>query len=250
MRASSRKRWRRSTRHWCCDVYTNALTIGADGEMRGATYTPAGEMRAPTIEDMLSGLWNILPSTALMKRATFDAIGGVREEFAPESAMGRQLLHAGRARTRPLRLPRRADVLYRVAGSVEESLKRRRVWKDDSGNPDTMRVERYVRNSELMQRLVRERFGERATRLLAAIRRATAGVLVSVGLTAMLDYDRVFARRCYRLALHYDRFNAKTYLRLAWTWLPERLARTIQRPCRRDFSARSRVRPMRRKTAT
>ncbi|MGC1191795.1 MAG: glycosyltransferase family A protein, partial [Candidatus Binatus sp.] len=36
-------------------VYTNALTIGIDGEMRGATYTPAGEMRAPTMEDMLSG---------------------------------------------------------------------------------------------------------------------------------------------------------------------------------------------------
>ena len=72
-----------------------------------------------------------------------------------------------------------------------------------------MRVDRYVRNSELMQRLVRERFGDRATRLIAAIRRATAGLLVSVGLTAMLDYDRVFARRCYRLALHYDRSNAE-----------------------------------------
>jgi hypothetical protein len=118
-------------------------------------------------------------------------------------------------------------VLYRVAGSVEESLKRRRVWKQDSENPETMRVDRYVRNSELMNRLVRERFGDRAMRLLAAIRRATGGLLVSVGLTAMLDCDRIFARRCYRLALHYDPFNAKTYLRIAWTYLPERIARTI-----------------------
>jgi len=118
-------------------------------------------------------------------------------------------------------------VLYRVAASVADSLKRRRVLRRDSENPETMRVERYVRNSELMQRLVRERFGERAARLIAAIRRATAGLLVSVGLTVMLDYDRVFARRCYRLALHYDPVNAKTCLRLAWTYLPERVARAI-----------------------
>ena len=196
--------------------------------MRGSTYTPAGEMRAPTMEDMLSGLWNILPSTAVMKRATFDAIGGFREEFATGHPQWEDsyFMLVAREQGRFVYLDE-PTVLYRVAGSVEESLKRRRVWKDDSENPDTMRVDRYVRNSELMQRLVRERFGDRATRLIAAIRRATAGLLVSVGLTAMLDYDRVFARRCYRLALHYDRSNAKTYLRLAWTWLPERLARTI-----------------------
>jgi hypothetical protein len=101
------------------------------------------------------------------------------------------------------------------------------VWKNDSENAETIRMDRYVRNSELMNRLVRERYGDRALRLLSAIRRATAGLLVSLGLTAMLDYDRRFARRCYRLALHYDPFDAKTYVRLGWTFLPVRLARTI-----------------------
>src|SRR5260370_37016899 len=94
-------------------------------------------------------------------------------------------------------------LLYRAAGSVEESLKRRRVWKHESENPETMRVDRYVRNSELMCRLVRERFGERAVQLQGAIRHATAGLLVSVGLTAILDYDRIFAPRCYRLGLRF-----------------------------------------------
>ncbi len=88
------------------------------------------------------------------------------------------------------------------------------MWKNDSENAEAIRIDRYVRNSELMNRLVRERYGDRALRLLAAIRRATAGLLVSLGLTAMLDYDRIFARRCYRLALHYDPFDAKTYVRL------------------------------------
>jgi glycosyltransferase involved in cell wall biosynthesis len=209
-------------------VYTNASMMGANGEMLGTTYTPAAERRAPTMEDLLSGLWNILPSTSVMKRETFDAIGGFHEEFATGHPQWEDsyFMLVAREQGRFVYLDE-PTVLYRVTGSVEESLKRRRVWKQDSENPETMRVDRYVRNSELMNRLVRERFGDRAMRLLAAIRRATAGLLVSVGLTAMLDYDRIFARRCYRLALRYDPFNAKTYVRLAWTYLPERVARTI-----------------------
>lgn len=209
-------------------VYTNALIIGASGERLGTTYTPGNEKRAPAMEDMLSKLWSILPSTAVMKRATFDAVGGFREEFAtghPQWEDGYFMLVA-REQGRFVYLDE-PTVFYRVVNSVEESLTRRRVWKDGAGNRETMRVERYTNNSELMQRLVRERFGDRAARLIGSIRRATAGLLVSVGLTAMLDYDRIFARRCYRLALHYDRFDAKTYVRLAWTYLPERVARAL-----------------------
>jgi glycosyltransferase involved in cell wall biosynthesis len=209
-------------------VYTNASIIAANGERLGTTYTPQAETRAPAMEDLLSGLWNILPSTAVMKRATFDAIGGFCEEFATGHPQWEDsyFMLVAREHGRFVYLDE-PTVLYRVAASVADSLKRRRVLKRDSENPETMRVDRYVRNSELMQRLVRDRFGDRAARLIAAIRRATAGLLISVGLTAMLDYDRVFARRCYRLALHYDPFNAKTYVRIAWTLLPARVARTL-----------------------
>src|SRR5260221_608557 len=208
-------------------VYTNALKMAANGEQLGTTYTPENEERAPAMEDMLSGLWNILPSTAVMKRATFDAIGGFHEEFATGHPQWEDsyFMIVAREQGRFVYLDE-PTVLYRLPGSVVENLKRRRVWNDPK-NPETTRVDRYVRNSELMQRRERERFGARAVRLLAAIRRATAGLLVSVGLTAMLEYDRIFARSCYRLALHYGPFNAKTYVRIGWTYLPERVARTI-----------------------
>ena len=209
-------------------VYTNALMIAAGGETLGTTYTPEDEKRAPAMEDMLSGLWNILPSTTVMKRATFDQTGGFCEEFSTGHPQWEDsyFMIVAREQGRFVYLDE-PTMFYRVAGSVQESLKRRRVWRDDSENPETMRVDRYVRNSELMLRLVRGRYAERALRLIAAIRRATAGLLVSVGLTAMLDYDRHFARRCYRLALRYDPFNAKTYLRIAWTYLPERVGRAV-----------------------
>jgi hypothetical protein len=163
-----------------------------------------------------------------MKRAAFDAIGGFREEFATGYPQWEDsyFMIVAREHGRFIYLDE-PTVLYRRPPSVEANLKRRRVWSPGAENTESLRVERYARNSELMQRLVRERFGIRAVRLIGVIRRATAGLLISVGLTAMLDYDRMFARRCYRLALHYDRFDAKTYLRLAWTYLPERVARRI-----------------------
>jgi hypothetical protein len=209
-------------------VYSNALMIGNSGELLGTTYTPQTQKRAPTMEDLLSGLWNILPSTAVMKRASYEKIGGFCEDFAtghPQWEDGYFMILA-REQGKFVYLDE-PTVLYRAAASVAESLKRRRVWKQEGENAETMRVERYVRSSDLMQRLVRERFGDRALRLIAAIRHATVDLLVGVGLTAMLEDDRNLARQCYRLALHYGPFNAKTYVRLAWTYLPERVARAL-----------------------
>jgi glycosyltransferase involved in cell wall biosynthesis len=209
-------------------VYTNAWKIGAEGEPLGTTYTPEAQKRAPTMEDMLAGLWNILPSTAVMKRATFDKVGGFCEDFATGHPQWEDGYFMVLAREQgPFVYLDQPTVLYRVAASVADNLKRRGVWKGDEENVETMRVERYVRNSDLMQRLVRERFGIGAAGLLAAIRRATVDLLVGVGLTAMLESDRRLARRCYQLALHYGPLNAKTYLRLAWTYLPPPVARVI-----------------------
>ena len=47
-------------------VYSNAWKIGAGGEPLGVTYTPEAQKRAPAMEDLLSGLWSILPSTMVM----------------------------------------------------------------------------------------------------------------------------------------------------------------------------------------
>ena len=207
-------------------AYSDAWKIGAGGEPLGMTYTPETEKRAPAMEDMLSRLWNILPSTAVMRRATFEKIGGFCEDFAtghPQWEDGYFMILA-REHGGFIYLDE-PTVLYRVSASVAENLKRRRVWKSE--NAQAMRVERYVRNSDLMQRLVRERFGDRALRLIAAIRRTTVDLLAGAGLTAMLEDDRTLARRCYRLALHYGPFNPKTYLRIAWTYLPQPVARAI-----------------------
>ena len=217
-------------------VYTNALIIDANGNRLGTTYTPADQKRAPTMKDMLSGFWNILPSSVVMKRATFDAVGGFCEEFATGHPQWEDSYFTIVARECGhfvyLDEP---TVLYRVALSVKESLKGKHSWKQGTEDAEPRHIDGYLRNPELMQQLVRERHGGRAARLIAQIRRRTADLLVSVGLTAMLDYDRVSARRCYRLALRYAPLNLKTYLRLGWTYLPQRLARSISVTLPRRF---------------
>jgi glycosyltransferase involved in cell wall biosynthesis len=209
-------------------VYTNALIIDAAGNRLGTTYTPADQKRAPSMEDMLSVAWNILPSTMVMRRATFETIGGFPEEFATGHMQWEDTYFTIVAREQaPFAYLDEPTVLYCTPGSVAENLKRRRVLKQNPENSKTMPLDRYVRSGELMERLVRDRFGDRASRLIDAVRRATARLLVSVALTAMLEYDRTLARRCYRLALHYDPLNLKTYVRLGWTYLPTRFARSI-----------------------
>ena len=71
------------------------------------------------MEDLLSGLWNILPSTALMKRATFDTIGGFREEFATGHPQWEDsyFMIVAREQGRFVYLDE-PTVLYRVAASV------------------------------------------------------------------------------------------------------------------------------------
>src|SRR5260370_20951877 len=123
-------------------VYTNALMIGANGETLGTTYTPAAERRAPTMEDMLSGLWNILPSASVMKRATFDAIGGFREEFATGHPQWEDsyFMLVAREQGRFVYL-HEPTVLYRVAGPGGEKMEARAVAGKGSGQSGESRGE-------------------------------------------------------------------------------------------------------------
>lgn len=203
-------------------IFTNALLIDANGNRLGLTYTPDGQKRAPTTQEMLSEFWNILPSTTVMRRVTFNAVGGFREEFGTAHPQWEDSYFnlVAREQGRFIYLDE-PTVLYRVSAPVKERLKR------TTEDPGARHIDGHLRNPELIQQLVRDRFGDRGAQLIAKIRRRTVNLLVGIGLTAMLNNDRVSARRCYHLALRYGPLNPKTYARLAWTYLPQRLSRTI-----------------------
>jgi glycosyltransferase involved in cell wall biosynthesis len=208
-------------------VYSNAWKIGAGGEPLGVTYTPEAQKRAPAMEDLLSGLWSILPSTMVMTRAAFDRAVGFAGEFGTFPKWQDTWFTLRAREAGAFAYLDEALVLYRVATSVAGDLERHQIRKHDALDTRLKRIEGFIHGSETIQRLVRERFGDRAALLIAAIRRATVDLLAGAGLTAMLEDDRILARRCYGLALRYGPFNAKTYVRIAWTYLPQPVARAI-----------------------
>ncbi|HYL57839.1 MAG TPA: glycosyltransferase [Candidatus Acidoferrales bacterium] len=208
-------------------VYSDAEKIDAGGRRLGATCTPDAQNRAPSMSDVLTAAWNILPSTIVMSRAAFDRVGGFCEEFGRHPKWEDTWFTIAAREHGPFVYLAEPTVLYRVPDTAAQDLERRGIWKPGAADAQAMRLERYLECSELIQRLARERFGDRALRLRREIRKATSNLLVAAGLTAMVAGDRVSARRAYGNALRYRPLDPKIYLRLAWTLLPAGAARAI-----------------------
>jgi hypothetical protein len=208
-------------------VYSDAEKIDAGGRRLGATCTPGAENRAPSMSDVLTGAWNILPSTIVMTRAAFDSVGGFCEEFGRHPKWEDTWFAIAAREHGPFVYLADPTVLYRVPDTAAEDLERRGIWEPGAADAQAMRLERYLECSELIQRLASERFGDRALPLRREIRNATSNLLVAAGLTAMVAGDRLSARRAYAAALRYRPLDPKIHLRLAWTLLPVGAARAI-----------------------
>src|ERR1700687_3488371 len=65
----------------CVLAYTNCAVVDSDGRDLRSALIGAGVDHAPTLDEMLSRLWPIMPSAVVMRRTTFDACGGFSEEF-------------------------------------------------------------------------------------------------------------------------------------------------------------------------
>jgi hypothetical protein len=62
-------------------VFSDAIPIDATGAPVGESYVTTDCAHAPSMAEMLDRWWPIIPSTAIMRAATFKAIGGFVEEF-------------------------------------------------------------------------------------------------------------------------------------------------------------------------
>ena len=208
-------------------VYSDAQKIDEAGRPLNATCTPGSERRAPTMDDMLTTMWNLLPSAAMMTRAVFDEVGGFHEGFG-KCPKWEDTWFMILARERgPFVYLDEPLVLYRVTSTVAADLERQEFWTPRAAGSHLTNIDRCIGGSELIQRLVRERFGDRAARLSAELKIAIENLLVGIGLTAMHQRDRTSARRAYVLALRHGRLNPKVCARFAWTYLPESVARAL-----------------------
>lgn len=188
-------------------VFSDAIPVDANGAPVGESYVPTDCAHAPTMAEMLERWWPIIPSTAVMRIATFSACGGFLEEFRAAAYEDPYLF-----------------LVAREHGEFAYVAERLVQYRYESAG---MRMEKYKRYREVFIRRVRERYGDAACGLIRGTRRAYASALGYEGLTAMQSGDLAAARRYFARALREQPLDVKTALRMARTFLPLKLARAL-----------------------
>jgi glycosyltransferase involved in cell wall biosynthesis len=188
-------------------VFSDAIPIDASGAPAGESYVTAVCAHAPTMAEMLDRWWPIIPSTAVMRMATFKACGGFVEEFRSAAYEDPFLFLVAREH---------GDFAY-----VPERLVRYRY--ESPG----VRMEKYQRYRDVFVRRVTERYGTAARGLIRGTQRSYANALGYEGLVAMRAGEMAIARRYFARALREQPLDLKTAMRLARTFLPLALARAL-----------------------
>ena len=188
-------------------VFSDAIPVDAGGAPVGESYVTPDCAHAPTMAELLERWWPIIPSTAVMRAATFNACGGFVEEFRSAAYEDPYLFLVAREHGEFAYVPERL-VHYRC---------------ESPG----VRMEKYLRYREVFIRRVRERYGAAARGLIHSTRRAYASALGYEGLLAMRSGDMRAARHHFARALREHPLDLKTAMRFARTFLPLKLARAL-----------------------
>jgi glycosyltransferase involved in cell wall biosynthesis len=194
----------------CVLAYTNCAVIDSDGHDLRSALVGAGVDHAPTLDEMLSRLWPIMPSAVIMRRSTFDACGGFSEEFRSYGF---------------------EDVIFwlrvREQGAFHYLSECLVKWRF-SLFPSPLKTRwRKPEACITFDRILRERYGISSDRLLAARARANRSILGYIGLRALRDGNRASAREAFRRALQMKPTRVKSLLRYLKTYLPLGMARAL-----------------------
>ena len=186
-------------------VYSDAIPVDDADAALADSFVGAEFAHAPSMEDLLSRWWPILPSSAVMRRAAVEACGGFCEELRTYEDVYFWLL-----------MRERGEFAY-----VAKPLLRYRTA------PIIVRMEKYEFAYQSFVRRVHERYGARARGLVRRTRAAHATTLGYQGLVAMNRGDIAASRRYLARALRYQPLHVKTGLRLLRTFLPAPIARAL-----------------------
>jgi glycosyltransferase involved in cell wall biosynthesis len=187
-------------------VFHDAFPVDESGHDLGGSYVTPAMAHAPSMADLLEKWWPIIPSTAVMRRKTFEACGGFLEEFRSAAYEDPYLF-----------------LLAREQGEFQYVPERLAYYTIE---PPAVRMEKYVRAQEIFISRVRERYGAAARGLIRSTRRAYVTALDYQGLLAMRGGETQAARRYFARSLRYQP-NVRSALRLMRTYLPARIARAL-----------------------
>lgn len=191
-------------------AYTDVTIVDSLGRPLNATLVGNSLGRAPQLDDLFVTLWPIMPSAVVMRRGVFETIGGFSEAFR---GLGYEDVFMW-MRAREL-----GEFAY-----LPEPLVR---WRF-SAFPRPLKQARKERDSaKVFEDLVRERWHRSAAPLIKARERAPRSILGYIGLRALAERDRTNARNAFALAIRFDPWRLRNYLRYLRTFLPVTAARVL-----------------------
>jgi glycosyltransferase involved in cell wall biosynthesis len=213
----------------CAAVFADGMLVDSAGRIVSPHYVEPGFDHSPTLDEMLAHAWPILVGAIVIRRETMLAIGGFPEEYEAGHYGGEDVFAFILIRERgeiayvpaTLMRYRRPDFTQRVAKRLAA------IERDGKSRGGVVDPEIYFAGHEIFVRLVRERFGARGDMLVEDSIDRKARELVTLGMMAMHEGNRGFARLCYRSAIRTRPAEMKTYFRLMWAALPAGLARVL-----------------------
>ncbi len=193
-------------------VYCNCALADSEGVALDTSLVGNGFDHAPSLNELLTQLWPIMPSAALVRRCAYDACGGYRDALKGASF-------------------RFEDVDFWIKmreqgpfGYIDEPLI---TWRFAWFPKQLKRLPDYSKALHVFEAYLQERYGVSAAPLVEARARAPRSILATIGLKALRDGDRPRARAAFARAIKVDPYRLKNYLRWMRTWLPHRLARSL-----------------------
>jgi glycosyltransferase involved in cell wall biosynthesis len=183
--------------------------IPVDGsDAPAAHFLRAGEPRyAPSMDDLLTRWWPILPSAGVIRRRAFELCGGFADEFA---APGNEDVWLW------LRACEQGEFSY-----IDEPLVMYRMA------PEFLRMCKYAAGFRIFSALVIQRYGADGRRLISNLRAAFTVPLAYAGLLHLRLGNRSLARASFACALRYDPSSLRNALRYFRTFLPCPLAAAL-----------------------
>jgi glycosyltransferase involved in cell wall biosynthesis len=206
-------------------VYCNCALADSEGVALDTSLVGDGFDHPPSLNELLTQLWPIMPSAALVRRSAYDKCGGYRDALRGASF-------------------RFEDVDFWIKlreqgpfGYIAEPLI---TWRFAWFPRQLKRLPDYSKALHVFEAYLQERYGVSAAPLVNARARAPRSILATIGLKALRDGDRARARAAFARAIRVDPIRLKNYLRWIRTWLPRRLALSLSGGrARRARSARA-----------
>jgi len=193
-------------------VFFNALIADSEGVELGTSLVGEGFDHGPSLNELLTQLWPIMPSAAVVRRASYEKCGGYRDELKGASFRFEDVDFWIRSREQ-------GPFLY-----IAEPLV---VWRFAWFPRKLKKLPDYSKALHVFEAYLQEHYGVSARPLVEARARAPRSILANIGLKALRDGDRARARAAFARAIKVDPYRLKNYLRWMRTWLPHALARRL-----------------------